>query len=166
MTHDELQEHIRSKIEFALRDRSWNWLAETSGVPQATLNEQKLKRRFKLDVLLKVSRVLRRPIGYFLPDEHAGFGDSIAMEAFYQLAEVVDRTRGIREARDRADSAGSDEARRALAVLIAEFRTQDPASSVEEAADALWPTFRAAVLGAVRDRETPDGADARTSDAT
>lgn len=50
--------HMKRKIQLALGDRSWKWLAEQIGVPQSTLAGQVSKPRFSLDVAWKVARVL------------------------------------------------------------------------------------------------------------
>lgn len=55
-------------MQAALKDRSWNWLAQESGVPQSTLATQLGKPKFSVDVLVRVSVALGKDIAYFLPD--------------------------------------------------------------------------------------------------
>ncbi len=90
---DSLREYIAKRIELALRGRSWNWLAQKAGVSQSTLTTNKNETGFSLDTLLKVCRALGKPIRYFLPDQGWEEKDTVAEEAFYRVASIVDWAR-------------------------------------------------------------------------
>lgn len=73
MTTDRhVHRHIKAHIEKELGDRSWNWLAEESGIPQSTLAGQASRPKFSLDVLLRIASALHRPPSDFLPQTREG----------------------------------------------------------------------------------------------
>lgn len=57
-----LHVHLKRRIEAALGDRSWKWLADQIGVPQSTLASQVCKPKFSLEVVWRIARVLRLDI--------------------------------------------------------------------------------------------------------
>lgn len=63
---------IRNRIERALGNRNWSWLAARSGVPPSTLSNQRLRPRFSIDVLVAIADALERPVAEFLPDDIPG----------------------------------------------------------------------------------------------
>ena len=63
----EVHHRIRSRIQEALGERSWNWLAKTAGIPQSTLAHQAAKPKFSVEVLWRCSIALGVDIGYFFP---------------------------------------------------------------------------------------------------
>ena len=66
-TGRELHEYIRDRIELALGPRSWNWLARQTGVARSTLEYERKKPHFSLDILLLIAGALKRDLGFFLP---------------------------------------------------------------------------------------------------
>lgn len=54
-----LHVNLKSRIEAALGERSWKWLADQIGVPQSTLASQVCKPKFSLEVVWRIARVLR-----------------------------------------------------------------------------------------------------------
>ncbi len=65
--HDhELHDFIVARIETALGDRTWRWLAHKSGVPVSTLHGQKYTK-FTVRVLLRVAAALEMDVTDLLP---------------------------------------------------------------------------------------------------
>lgn len=85
-----LRDFITKRIELALRGRSWSWLADQIGVRQSSLSTQKNDSRYSIETLVEVSRVLRKPIPYFLPGQTGRPRDTVAEEAFYRVVEIVE----------------------------------------------------------------------------
>ena len=68
LTGRNLHLFVRSRIELALGSRHWKWLAKESGVPASTLSTQMNRPKITLDVLVRVTAALDRPVSFFLPD--------------------------------------------------------------------------------------------------
>jgi hypothetical protein len=111
----EVQRYIRQRVALAMGDRSLNWLAKESGIPQSTLHAYQTtgENAYTIPALLAVAKVLRRPLPYFIP---GGNGterlweekDVAAVAAFHQVAELVDwwRSATPEEAAQARDVAG------------------------------------------------------------
>jgi hypothetical protein len=111
----EVQRYIRQRVALAMGDRSLNWLAKESGIPQSTLHAYQTtgENAYTIPALLAVAKVLRRPLPYFIP---GGNGterlweekDVAAVTAFHQVAELVDwwRSATPEEAAQARDVAG------------------------------------------------------------
>ncbi len=84
----QVQRHILKRILLALEGRSWNWLAEQSGVPQSTLASQygHSPPRFTLETLIQIAPVLKRPLVWFLPGTPEA---EVEAEAFRRVREII-----------------------------------------------------------------------------
>lgn len=98
MDEQELHRHILYKIELALRGRSWNWLAQKSGISQSTLQTQKGTPdrpgpRFSLETLLAVGGALGKPVEWFLPGQVADDAEEtekdVALIAYREMTRIL-----------------------------------------------------------------------------
>ena len=92
----QLHGHILTRIELALGQRPWSWLAREAGVPQSTLVSQAAKPKFSVEVLLRIAMALDRPITYFLPA--CGANDVVkraADDALAQIEDIIARARDL-----------------------------------------------------------------------
>lgn len=88
-----VQRHILKRITEALDGRSWNWLAESSGVPQSTLASQSTKPRFSIETLVLVAHTLKKPVSWFFPDAPEAVLDA---EAFRRVEAIVEQARAAK----------------------------------------------------------------------
>ena len=84
----ELHRHVLMRIELALGERSWSWLARETGVPQSTLASQLARPKFSLDILVRVASALDRDVSYFLPRSNES-GSTSSDEALAQIAAII-----------------------------------------------------------------------------
>lgn len=96
MNFDQIQAHIRKRMALALGGEARNALRERAGLKHSTFTDQwNGLRPVTLETLVAVANALKRPLGFFLPEELLGVPerDILAEEAFYRMAEVVDWAR-------------------------------------------------------------------------
>lgn len=85
----ELHQFILDRLEQRLGDRSWSWLARASGVPRTTLVTQASRRRFSVEVLVKVATALDEDVGHFLPSDDRASDRAEAEAALRRLKRFV-----------------------------------------------------------------------------
>lgn len=83
----DIHQFILARVIQCLGERSWAWLARTSGVPRTTLMTQVSRRKFSIEVLLKVSKALGEPVTYFLPDAQQRDSDVASARRTLRLLE-------------------------------------------------------------------------------
>lgn len=86
-----VQKHILRRVVLALGQRSWNWLAQESGVPQSTLATQYKRPRFTLETLIAIAPALKKPVVWFFPGTPEAEAEA---EAFRRVAEIVREVHG------------------------------------------------------------------------
>lgn len=86
-----VQRHILKRMLTALGDRSWNWLATETGIPQSTLYNQYAKSppAFTIETLVLAAPVLKKPLVWFLPGTPEIEADAAA---FREIADLIRKT--------------------------------------------------------------------------
>jgi DNA-binding Xre family transcriptional regulator len=61
-----LHRRIGTEIETALGRRQWSWLAKETGIAPSTLSTQRAKKKFSVDTLCRIARVLELDLNELL----------------------------------------------------------------------------------------------------